>query len=153
MSDSRLAEAYEAHARRREGEESQQPKHEETATSNPAQEVVSPRLLLDAGLGHKANAPARAAAMQGMQRTHGNRAVQRFTQREAATQPAVTPVPVQRFLDGLLGGMPDFKGMGIGQPFMPDGGMTGSLPDFGLPDLGQFGIGSPFEMDPQYLMD
>jgi hypothetical protein len=93
--------------------------------------------------------------MLGLQETHGNRAVQRFVQSATTTKPAGAPIRVQRFLDGLLGGgIPDFKGMGIGGPFMPlDGGVTAPLPDFGMPDLGQFGIGSPFELDPQYLMD
>src|SRR5688500_5226343 len=43
--------------------------------------MLSPGALLRAdGIGEAGNAPVRSAAMQQMQQTHGNRAVQRFVQ-------------------------------------------------------------------------
>src|SRR5688500_1754328 len=153
MSEKSVTDAYEARIRQRSEEHSSQTQIQADSRWNPEPEVWLSSLLHDPKAGHSANSPARTSTIQRMQQTHGNRAVQRFVQRATTTQPAFTPIRVQRFLDELMGGVPDFKGMGIGQPFMPDGGLTAPLPDFGLPDLGQFGIGSPFEMDPQYFMD
>ena len=61
--------------------------------------TLNPSALLRAeSIVGRGNSAARAGTMQAMQRTHGNRAVQRFVQRSAPQQ----AVQVQRFgLDGL----------------------------------------------------
>jgi hypothetical protein len=54
--------------------------------------TAAPSMLGDLRLAGRGNSSLRAAAIQRMQQTHGNRAVQRFIQRTSATQ----TMPVQR---------------------------------------------------------
>jgi len=72
--------------------------------------IYSASLVIDPALRGRANNPIRAAAMQQMQKTHGNRAVQRFVQRTLSVQreddeedfvPRFTPFPPS--LDMSLG--------------------------------------------------
>lgn len=120
-----------------------------------------PEALRDRIWGHSATSSARAEALQGAQRTHGNRAVQRFLQRGAAPADPVEPMsatsspvqrqvagegftPIQRFMEGLTDWIP--KDHGIGKPFMlPGMGGPGRLPNLDdIPDFSKYGIGKPF---------
>ena len=62
----------------------------EQVPSGPAQGIV-PSAIMGHSWGRRANATVRAEALAGAQRTHGNRAIQRFLQRVAATQSEVMP--------------------------------------------------------------
>ncbi len=65
-------------------------------------EVTSRSLLSDAHLGGRGNSSVRAASMQNMQKTNGNRAVQRFMSQQAT--PTASELPsIQRWPD--LGGL------------------------------------------------
>lgn len=171
---------YESRARRHTESSDSPANHESAARANEQGERhLLHAQLANGTLNERGNSSRRAAALQSAQGTFGNRAVQRRLASQEPQNPPESrqPVYIQRFLDGLMdmlpkdhgigrplmlpgmgggggfpsfGELPDFKGMGIGQPFMPGGG---ELPSFGMPDLGQFGIGNPFEMDPQYMMD
>src|SRR3982074_3572182 len=59
--------------------------------------AYSAALLTDARVRARGNAPTRAAALQRMQQTYGNRAVQRFLQR--AAQGAATAAPEEDLAD------------------------------------------------------
>jgi hypothetical protein len=60
-------------------------------TPGGATAAYSPTILNDARMSGRGNAPVRAAAIQQMQQTHGNRAVQRLIQRAARTSSLPEP--------------------------------------------------------------
>src|SRR5688572_3226468 len=63
--------------------------HAESLWQGESTEPLSPLLLGAHNIGGRGNSPTRAASIQSLQQTHGNCAVQRFVQRQAAP---VTPV-------------------------------------------------------------
>ncbi|MDQ3928356.1 MAG: hypothetical protein M3328_04310 [Chloroflexota bacterium] len=104
-------------------------------------------LLGDPRLNGRGNAPVRAAVMQRMQQTYGNRAVQRFLQLQRTTSTA--PLPVQRAGDGgqqpqgggqdqdkkkepMAGELPPIKGEPVPVPGgCDDGDLDGGATDSG----------------------
>ncbi len=84
--------------------------HQETAGSTSQADVAYPagalpQLLSHPSIGRGGNSEVRAAAVQRMQQTHGNRATRRFLQRLAeqsdTSSPAVAPMPsVQHVVGG-----------------------------------------------------
>jgi hypothetical protein len=72
------------------------------ATADPA--TTSPALLAHPAIGGRGNAPVRAAVLQRMQQTYGNRAVQRFIQRVAAESTPDTDEDVGSRIQSRAGG-------------------------------------------------
>jgi hypothetical protein len=142
MSEKNIAEAYESTMRRRGEEHNSQPQASVEEHANPTPEVWHSSVIQDPKSRHSVNAPARAAAIQSMQQTHGNRAVQRFVQRTSASQ---AYMPVQRehhhepgWIDSLFGLNPDrsFVRAGLEGLFSPGKSKEG---DSTLTTLGRAG--------------
>src|SRR6476659_991221 len=75
----------EAATRRPERAEEQPRRDNNGQEAESSSATRSADLLSDARLRGRGNAPLRSALMQEMQQTHGNKAVQRFVQRSAAS--------------------------------------------------------------------
>ena len=121
MTTSNSHDTEEVRSGRRSAESETQSQHALGAQASADSALLySPSLLSSDSLSERGNSPLRAATMQGMQQTHGNRAVQRFVQRQVSSE----SVQVQRFLGDL---MDMVMPTGEYQPSMPMGGYGGGL--------------------------
>jgi hypothetical protein len=165
MSERNITEAYEASIRRRGEKHISQPQESIEDHANPTPEVWHSSVLHDPKSRHTVNAPTRAAAIQSMQQTHGNRAVQRFVQRTSASQ---AYMPVQRehhhepgLLDSLFGLNPDrsFVRAGLEGLLGPDSPAHIQEGDSDWTKLGRAGysavagLGAPFAIAGGEILD